>query len=91
MNYNVLLSFEMIQRITHLTLQEGQIQKLKAPWFNLTVETCYLCSCVSVDVQHGVCWSLHHPADGALLRLHWCHLQRLLLQVTQHVWLWMER
>lgn len=47
--------------------------------------------CVSVDVQHGVCWSVHHSADGDLLHLHRRHLQRLLLQVTQHVRLWMER
>lgn len=46
---------------------------------------------MSVDVQHGVCWSLHHLANGDILHVHWHHLQRLLLQVTQHVWLWMER
>lgn len=30
---------------------------------------------VCVDVQHGVCWSLHHPADGDFFHLHRHHLQ----------------
>lgn len=34
---------------------------------------------------------LHHPDDGDLLHLHWAHLQRLLLQVPQHLRLWLER
>lgn len=47
--------------------------------------------CLSADIQHGVCRSLHHPPDGSLLGLHWNHLQWLLLQIPQHVRLWMER
>lgn len=50
-----------------------------------------LIDCLAADVQHGVCRTLHHPADGSLLNLHWDHLQRLLLQVTQLVWLRLER
>lgn len=42
------------------------------------------------DVQHGIRWTLHHPADGNLLCLHRCHLQRLLFQIPQHVWLRLE-
>lgn len=42
------------------------------------------------DVQHGVCGPLHHPANGNLLSLHWGHLQRLLLQVTERVRLRLE-
>lgn len=34
--------------------------------------------------------TLHHPDDGAFLRLHRTHLQRLFLQVTQHFWLLLE-
>lgn len=47
--------------------------------------------CVSVDVQHGLRRTLHRPAHGPIFNLHWRHLQRLLLQIPQHVWLWMER
>lgn len=35
--------------------------------------------------------TLHHPDDGAFLDLHRADLQRLLLQVSQHVRLWLER
>lgn len=47
--------------------------------------------CFAADVQHGVRRPLHHPADGDLLHVHWDHLQRLLLQVAQRVWLQLER
>lgn len=36
-------------------------------------------------------WTLHHPDDGAVLHLHRADLQRLLLQVSQHIRLWLER
>lgn len=35
--------------------------------------------------------ALHHPDDGAFLCLHGADLQRLLLQVSQHIWLRLER
>lgn len=35
--------------------------------------------------------TLHHPDDGAVLHLHRADLQRLLLQVSQHIRLWLER
>lgn len=35
--------------------------------------------------------TLHHPHDGALLRLHRADLQRLFLQVSKHIWLCLER
>lgn len=35
--------------------------------------------------------TLHHLDDGAFLCLHGAHLQRLLLQVPQYIWLWVER
>lgn len=47
--------------------------------------------CFAADVQHGVRRPLHHPADGDLLHVHRDHLQRLLLQVAQRLWLQLER
>lgn len=44
----------------------------------------------TVDVQHGVCGPLHHPANGNLLGLHRGHLQRLFLQVPEPVRLRLE-
>lgn len=35
--------------------------------------------------------TLHHPDDGPFFHLHGADLQRLLLQVSQHIWLWLER
>lgn len=34
--------------------------------------------------------TLHHPDDGTVLHLHRADLQRLLLQVSQHIRLWLE-
>lgn len=42
------------------------------------------------DLEHVLRGPLHHPDDGALLHLHWPHIQRLLLQVAQPLRLWVE-
>lgn len=28
-----------------------------------------------LDVQHGICWTLHYPAYGNIFSLHWNNLQ----------------
>lgn len=42
------------------------------------------------DLEHVFRGPLHHTDDGAVLHLHRSHLQRLFLQVAQHLRLWME-
>lgn len=39
------------------------------------------------DLEDVPRWTLHHIVNGSLLPVHWRHLQRLLLQVYQSVWL----
>lgn len=43
------------------------------------------------DLEHVLRGPIHHPADGAVLHLHWAHIQRLFFQVPKHFRLWMER
>lgn len=48
-------------------------------------------SLVLTDMGDVLQRTLHHPDDGALLYLHRADLQRLFLQVSQHIWIWLER
>lgn len=47
--------------------------------------------CLLPDPGDVLQWPLHPPADGAVLRVHRPHLQRLLLQVCEPLWLSVER
>lgn len=42
------------------------------------------------DLEHVLRGPIHHPVDGAVLHLHWSDIQRLFLQVPQHLRLWLE-
>lgn len=42
------------------------------------------------DLEHVLRGPIHHPVDGTVLHLHWSDIQRLFLQVPQHLRLWME-
>lgn len=50
-----------------------------------------LCPNVLTDLEHVLRGPIHHPDDGAVLHLHWSHIQRLFLKVPQHLRLRMER
>lgn len=49
------------------------------------------CAWLFTDHAHVFQWPIHPLADGAVLRVHGPHLQRLLFKVGQPVWLRVER
>ena len=56
--------------------------------FDLTLKKVALCV---LDVRHVLLWPVHHSSDGCILHVHRPAVQRLLLEVIQHIRLILAR